>query len=99
MNSYILIFVFFTIVYLYTLSTTETSIENYSENAGAYCDTCSTKTLGQCLRCYNCVVCDNKCVKGNVIDAQSKNKKCSIIEPNDIYWRNLNINYPDTMHL
>jgi hypothetical protein len=89
--NYLFIFIIFTLIYLYIRSTTLT-VENYSENSGFYCSSCSNKTIGQCLQCYNCSVCDNKCINANVIDAKYKTKKCNQLLPNDIYWRNQNTN-------
>ena len=101
MNSYLFIFIIFTIIYLYILSTTDNSakfkkIEMLTENAGGYCTECNERTFGQCLKCYNCGYCKNgktgKCMRGNIFGPDTKTK-CDTWLTNDNYQRNNEINH------
>lgn len=73
------------------------TVEGLNENSGGYCTSCDGKTFGQCIRCFNCGFCDNKCMSGtfagptNVKNLNTKNlNKCNgRWYHTDMFWTNL----------
>jgi hypothetical protein len=64
----LLIILLLILVLVYNYSGTK---EMYNNSVGQYCMSCDTKTLSQCMNCFNCGVCVDRagnktCVPGDI---------------------------------
>jgi hypothetical protein len=97
---YVLIYfiiLYFTIMFFYVYynknnknNINNNKIDLFNNTTGKQCIDCYKKSFGQCLDCFNCGYCDNKCISGNIFGPSDKKIKCKRWFHNDDY---INIKY------
>ena len=59
-----------------------TNIEGYNDQTGRYCLSCYKRNRNQCLRCFNCVWCEDqwgngKCIGGDNVSGPYNYERCN----------------------
>jgi hypothetical protein len=79
------------IVALFIINKGFTYNEHFNEQMGRFCGSCSERTFGQCLQCFNCSWCVDKfgngrCIGGDV-NGPYNYEKCALYYNSDPFNR------------
>ena len=98
MNIIAFLIIILIILYLFAISI-NTKVEGLDLTYGTFCESCETKSYGDCMRCFNCGFCESEtdkktgaykgqCMKGDLTGPYDRSVKCNKWYVNDPFWSN-----------
>lgn len=78
------------LVISYILYLLMNSTEHLDASSGVYCETCNGRSIGQCMKCYNCGFCaeggKGTCMRGSFSGPNDDKVTCPRWIQNDPFW-------------